>query len=694
MAFLEQRKMARILFDEYHSESWTISEAHAREMQMANPANSSYEKAATELLRRDFILKRNIDLPLEKDQLETIDVLVIIHPCEPKWEKTTSENSPRLSSQEIHVIQGFVQAGGGLIVVTEYENEKYGNNLNDLLAPFGVQIENTTVSDRTSFLNVPTWVLVERAFNDESNLFYGVEKACFYRAASCTASIGACIAVRASSRAHPSKAGFIATAKYGAGRVVAITDSDIFGDEHINDFDHLRLWLNIAYWVSAPAFIRGSSSELASRTVGNKTWPKLKSAVNQLRRCQEADGSINLTTHSRSQVELLVAAITSSLDELRECFPHQIEYFDQLKGDLQEWVNSGLLKPDFGNSLAAFNPQALRENGIEHLVIFPMYTPNASSDIRFEALIIRIPWPDWLAHLENTRYPNPKFVPGNLVAYTEGYDSECAVLFPETVSLNGNATNNFGIIFCDREAKRYQAYVSAACKILQMDLPPHLECYLGSLELIQDTYALWDLIHDQAHSRGPLPFDPFIFRKKLPYWMYALEELRVDLASFYNAVQLSKREFPFARYILYAILFDRIFRFAITGTRVKNYDALGGQLLFSFLHKKGILRYQDNQLSVRWEELADAVDELRLKLQALYEDGLDMGKLAYWISAYDLISEYVKPNLASKWKKDTRAISDETDPKAWLALILDDEFPLGQFHLNLKSKIERQMKTS
>ena len=30
------------------------------------------------------------------------------------------------------------------------------------------------------------------------------------------------------------------------------------------------------------------------------------------------------------------------------------------------------------------------------LVLFPLYTPNASSDTRFEALLMRSPWPDWL----------------------------------------------------------------------------------------------------------------------------------------------------------------------------------------------------------------------------------------------------------------------------------------------------------
>ena len=61
-----------------------------------------------------------------------------------------------------------------------------------------------------------------------------------------------------------------------------------------------------------------------------------------------------------------------------------------------------------------------------------MYKQNGSRDTCFEALIVRVPWPDWIAELERTRYDNPKFVPVELVDATRGYDSECAVLFPET----------------------------------------------------------------------------------------------------------------------------------------------------------------------------------------------------------------------------------------------------------------------
>ncbi len=73
-------------------------------------------------------------------------------------------------------------------------------------------------------------------------------------------------------------------------------------------------------------------------------------------------------------------------------------------------------------------------------------------------------------------------------------------------------------------------------------------------------------------------------RQRAPYWMYSLEELRCDLTAFGEAVELEREGLSFARNVQYAILFDRLLRFPITGTRVRNYDGLGGQLLFAYLH--------------------------------------------------------------------------------------------------------------
>jgi hypothetical protein len=330
-----------------------------------------------------------------------------------------------------------------------------------------------------------------------------------------------------------------------------------------------------------------------------------------------------------------------------------------------------------------------RQDNIEHLVVFPLYTPNGSPETKYEALWVRTPWPAWLAELERTQFDNAKFVPLHFIAHTEGYASECAVLFPETVSVAGKPTNNFGGIFCDREAARYQRVVSAACELLNVNIPPQASSFLKSSDLIRDTFALWDLIHDRWHSHGELPFDPFMIRQRLPYWMYSLEELRVDLQTYGSASELEREGFAFARYVKYGILFDRIFRFPITGNRVRNYDGLGGQLLFAFLHKHGVAQWRDNALTIDWARLDETIAELRERVEQLYRDGIDMTKVQYWLAAHDLVSEWVKPNLGSKWARETRVLSDESKPKEWIDRVLDDEFPLSLFYLQLQKKLQQ-----
>ena len=93
----EQPKVARILFDESHSEAWTIRREHAEEMQPAHPEDSSYALAAETLASRDFEVLPNADRPLTRETLAGADVLVIAHPSDPKWEATINARTPRLS---------------------------------------------------------------------------------------------------------------------------------------------------------------------------------------------------------------------------------------------------------------------------------------------------------------------------------------------------------------------------------------------------------------------------------------------------------------------------------------------------------------------------------------------------------------------------------------------------------------------
>src|SRR5213076_397199 len=161
----------------------------------------------------------------------------------------------------------------------------------------------------------------------------------------------------------------------------------------------------------------------------------------------------------------LVERIARSAQALRAHFPHQDGYIDALVADLRAWVAGGFGKPDFARSMEEFRPERERRDGIEHLVVFPMYKQNASRDTCFEALIVRVPWPDFVADLEASGYDNPKFVPVNFVDYTSGYDSECAVLFPETFSTAGRPPSYFGGIFCDREAERFRRVCGGAADL-------------------------------------------------------------------------------------------------------------------------------------------------------------------------------------------------------------------------------------
>jgi hypothetical protein len=178
-----------------------------------------------------------------------------------------------------------------------------------------------------------------------------------------------------------------------------------------------------------------------------------------------------------------------------------------------------------------------------------------------------------------------------------------------------------------------------------------------------------------------------MIRQRMPYWMYSLEELRCDLTAFAAAVELEREGFGFARNVQYAILLDRMLRFPITGTRVRNYDGLAGQLLFAFLHQTGHVGWVDNRLSIDWLTVADGVAALRALVADLYRRGIDRTQLAHWAAAHDLVATYVSPATGSAWTAARRSFTDGEQPRAWLDAVADDEFPLSVFFTALRVAI-------
>lgn len=687
MTIIRHDAGVRVLIDEAHQQAWTTRPHLAAQMQPVHPADSSYARAADLLRRHDFSVAVNQHARFDNDILSSVDVLILPHQSLRRYESTTGVGDPRLTDDERKAIHQFVHGGGGLILLAESEQDKYGNNFAELVAPFGISIQHTTVQDYTSYHQAPSWVLGYAAQPRAPHpLLLGVGSVVFYRAGALDATDGAQVVLRASATASPALSGLLATAEFGKGRVAVFSDSDLFGDDCINEFDHAQLWLNTAYYVAGPAFTNQRRLTPSFETT-DPHWLALKKAISRLRGLQSADGSIEGSPADRQSAATLVDEVVAAVERLLPRFAHQDDYLTQALIDLRSWQQQGFDKPNFAASLDKFHPERMRRDGIEHLVLFPMYTPNGSLDVRFEALIVRVPWPEWIDVLEQDLFDNPKFVPVHLVDNTEGYDSECAVLFPETVSAAGEAANHFGAIFCDREAARYQRTCQAAIDSTGLLVPTEVAALLASKPMLQDMFELWDLIHDRAHSHGELPFDPFMIRQRLPFWMYSLEELRCDLTAVHQAREVAG-DFPFARYVQYGVLFDRLFRFPITGSRVRNYDGLAGQLLFGYLHDAQVLTWRDNSLAIDWERLPEAMEGLRLEIEQVYRGGILSTKVQYWVAAHDLVARYVRPNLASVWTPTRRADRDESDHKQWLALVHPDEFPLSMFYTSLQQRLD------
>src|SRR5437868_5431873 len=229
------RAFPEVLFDEAHSESWTIRRETAETMNPAHPDDNSYARAAELLRGLGHTVSAHLAGPLDAGTRGSRDVLVIAHPSGERWDRTTGQGSPVFAPAELDAIVAYVAGGGGLIVLAEEEQEKYGSNLGELLGRFGVGVEHTTVRDaRDSHNAVATWVLGSPVTT--GGILTGAARACFYRAGTLTidaTGVAGSVDVlfRTSPTADPAGAPLAVALRYGKGRVIVFADSDLFGDD-------------------------------------------------------------------------------------------------------------------------------------------------------------------------------------------------------------------------------------------------------------------------------------------------------------------------------------------------------------------------------------------------------------------------------------------------------------------------------
>ena len=355
-------------------------------MQPAHPEDSSYARAAA-ALAHDFTVTPNVDRRSPRPSSEA-DVLVIAHPSDPRWESTTNGGSPRLSDDELDAIDEFVRAGG-LIVLGETEQDKYGNNVNDLLARFGVRVENGTVQDYEHHHNAPSWVLAEldRGQNGDADvdLLARDHRACFYRAGTLALTNGARVLARTSTPpalpAHPSPPSpGTATGTSPSSPTPTCSATTASASSTTRPVAQPRVLGRAA---SVPR------RRLPPRLAPSPTPPGPTSSKPS-RSCARWRRRLDRPLEARHRPRrALTRTIADAAQRLAPHFPPGRLHPRALGDDLRAWANAGFTKPDFMRSTEAFRPERHRRDGIEHLAVFPMYKQNASRDTCFEALIVR-----------------------------------------------------------------------------------------------------------------------------------------------------------------------------------------------------------------------------------------------------------------------------------------------------------------
>ena len=140
------------------------------------------------------------------------------------------------SVAERDAVHAFVRCGGGLVVLGETEQDKYGNNVNELLERFDLRLRSDTVQDYEHCDGAPTWIhgeLLDGGRGSGGDLLAGVSARLLLprdhdRESQRREDPGpdAPLGIGAG-------APLIVASEHGQGRVVVLADSDLFGDDCI-----------------------------------------------------------------------------------------------------------------------------------------------------------------------------------------------------------------------------------------------------------------------------------------------------------------------------------------------------------------------------------------------------------------------------------------------------------------------------
>lgn len=240
----------KVIYDESHNQTWTIDPSLAVSLSLrTNEAPRYYSYAhVAELIRSHFRgdCARLSQGPFTDETLAGVDILILNHFCRSSHKHMGVGGEGILSAEEIAAVARAVEKGMGLLVLGDFEIDTWGSNVNDVLAPFGIKLNNDTA---TVEIATARWherlAIFEVTGMREHPATRGVGKVSY--GSGCTLSL-------LDDRAMPliataNGAVLMAAAEVGEGRVIAVGDSDLFAEPFITYNDNNLLLIRTLEWL-------------------------------------------------------------------------------------------------------------------------------------------------------------------------------------------------------------------------------------------------------------------------------------------------------------------------------------------------------------------------------------------------------------------------------------------------------------
>ena len=408
----------------------------------------------------------------------------------------------------------FVRGGGGLIVLGETEQDKYGNNLNDLLAPLR---RRDRERDRPGLRAPPRRRAVlgarrarrpARRPRAGADPLAGVDEACFYRAG--TLALEQRRPGRSPARsptASPPDAPLAAVAEHGAGRVVVARRL-----RPVRRRLHRRPRPRGA--LAQPRLLGGRAGVRrrapAPLALGRRRRPGLGAARGARSRSCASPRSRTARstppTHDPARLRELVATIAASAQALAAALPAPGASTSRRSAPTSTpGSTSGFAQARLRSARSRRSgPSATAATGSSTWCVFPMYKQNASP----RHLLRGADRPRPVAASGSPSSSGPlrqrrSSCRSTFVDYTVGLRLRVRGAVPgDLLDRRAPAELHFGAIFCDREAERFRRVCGAAAEILRLNLPPDAACLLASPELSRDAYiALGPDPRPHPHAR-------------------------------------------------------------------------------------------------------------------------------------------------------------------------------------------------